>query len=139
MGADDSQLLIQSNDSSLSRLVISETVQSTVPTAAPKKLKNPLPLLRFIHPLTFYSTNSTLVPMNGELIRQFQLKGHAMERELYFDIFMSVNEKQERITNLVIKSSPWANSELSPFLQRLNLLKICFDVVFKRQIMHKSR
>jgi hypothetical protein len=41
-----------------------------------------------------------------------------MERELYFDLVMSVNEKEERITHLQIKTNPWASAELSPFLQK---------------------
>jgi hypothetical protein len=113
-----SRLLLRSNDTSLSRQPVQEDVKSSLPTAAPKKLKNPLPLLRFIHPLTFFSTSSQLIPAGDELIRQFHLKGYAMKRELYFDLIMSVNEKQEKITNLQIKTSPWATSELSPFLQR---------------------
>jgi hypothetical protein len=89
-----------------------------IPSAAPKQLKNPLPLLRFIHPLTFYSTASHLIPVNDELIRHYQLKGYALEKELYFDVNMSVNEKQAHITSLEIKTSPWASAELSPFLKR---------------------
>lgn len=89
-----------------------------MPTAAPKKLKNPLPLLRFIHPLTFYSTDSYLLPLDDEVIRHYQLNGYAMERELYFTLVMSVNEKQERIKHLQIKTSPWAHAELSPFLHK---------------------
>ena len=116
--SDLSQLLLQSNDTSLSRQPVQEGVKSSLPTAAPKKLKNPLPLLRFIHLLTFYSTSSQLIPAGDELIRQFHLKGYAMKGELYFDLIMSVNEKQEKLTNLQIKTSPWATSELSPFLQR---------------------
>src|SRR5271170_6046548 len=95
-----------------------ETVTKAVPTAAPKSLKNPLPLLRFIHPLTFYSTNSNLIPIDDGLIRQYQLNGYALDRELYFEILMSVNEKQEQIRNLQIKTSPFAQPELSSFLQR---------------------
>lgn len=116
-GSDLSQLLLRSNDTSLSRQPAQEVVKPALPTAAPKKLKNPLPLLRFIYPLTFYSTSSRLIPVGDELIRQSHLKGYAMKRELYFDLIMSVNEKQERITDLEIKTSPWATSELSQFLQ----------------------
>jgi hypothetical protein len=115
----DSQLLLQSNDTSLSQQQpVTETFKPTIPSAAPKQLKNPLPLLRFIHPLTFYSTAYHLIPLNDDLIREYQLKGYALEKELYFVLNMSVNEKQARITSLEIKTSPWATTELSPFLKR---------------------
>jgi hypothetical protein len=114
----DSQLLLQSNDTSLSVQHLTETSKTAIPTAAPKQLKNPIPLLRFIHPLTFYSTTSHLIPLNDGLIRQYQLKGYALEKELYFDLDMSVNEKQARITSLEIKTSLWASTELSPFLKQ---------------------
>lgn len=117
-GSNLSELLLRSNDTSLSRQPVQEVVKPSLPTAAPKKLKNPLPLLQFIQPLTFYSTSSQLIPVGEELIRQFHLKGYAMKRELYFDLIMSVNEKQEKITNLEIKTSPWATPELSQFIQR---------------------
>ena len=115
-----SQFLLQSNDTSLSRQLTTttETLSQSLPTAAPKNLKNPLPLLRFIHPLTFYSTTSQLVPVDIHVLRQYELKGRTMERELYFTITMSVNESQERITALQIQTSPWAYLELSPLLQR---------------------
>ena len=113
------QSLLRWNDMSLSTVTTGhETVGKAVPSAAPKKLKNPLPLLRFIHPLTFYSTTSNLIPMDDVLIRQYRLNGYAMDRELYFEIQMSVNEKQEQITNLQIKTCPSAHPELSSFLQR---------------------
>ena len=113
------QSLLRSNDMSFSAIKSGqETVAKPLPSAAPKKLKNPLPLLRFIHPLTFYSTNSNLIPIDDVLIRQYRLNGYALDRELYFEILMSVNEKQERITNLRIKTSPFAQPELSSFLER---------------------
>lgn len=114
-----------------------------MPTAAPKKLKNPLPLLRFIHSLTFYSTNSRLIPVNNELIRQFQLKGYALNQELYFELLMSVNEKQEQITNLQIKTSPWSQPELTPFLQlyvppkSLYILGLVDELELDPRIIHK--
>ena len=118
----NSQLLLRSNDTSFSRQPAVETAKLSIPSAAPKKLKNPLPLLQFIHPLTYYSTISQVIPVNDVLIRQFQLKGYSMERELYFEILMSVNEKQEQITDLQIKISPWAQPELSLFLRQYALL-----------------
>src|SRR5271170_1327682 len=117
------QSLLRWNDMSFSTLRLGqETVTKAVPTAAPKNLKNPLPLLRFIHPLTFYSTNSNLIPIDDVLTRQYQLNGYALDRELYFEILMSVNEKQEQITNLQIKTSPFAQPELSSFLQQYPLI-----------------
>ena len=56
--------------------------------------------------------------MDDALIRRFYLKGHAMERELYFDLIMSVDERQERITDLKVKVSTWARAELSTFLDQ---------------------
>ena len=113
------QSLLRWNDMSFSTLKAGqETTTKAVPTAAPKNLKNPLPLLRFIHPLTFYSTNSNLIPIDDVLIRRYQLNGYALDKEFYFEILMSVNEKQEQITNLQIKTSPFAQPELSSFLQR---------------------
>jgi len=41
-----------------------------------------------------------------------------MERELYFDLIMSVDERQERITDLKVKVSTWARAELSTFLDQ---------------------
>jgi len=124
------QSLLRLNDISFSSLKTGqEPVGKAISSAAPKKLKNPLPLLRFIHPLTFYSTNSTLVPIDDVLIRQYRLNGYALDRELYFEILMSVNEKQEQITNLQIKTSPSAQPELSSFLQRYpNHHKKCVNI-----------
>lgn len=90
----------------------------SLPTAAPKNLKNSVPLLRFVHPLTFYSTISHLVPVDDQVQRQYELKGYTLDRELYFTIAMSVNETKEQITALKIQTSAWANLELSPFLNR---------------------
>jgi hypothetical protein len=117
---DHSESLLRSNDSSISRQqeAIEESETPSLPTAAPKNLKNPVPLLRFVHPLTFYSTISHLVPMDDQVQRQYELKGYTLDRELYFSIAMSVNENQEQITALKIHTSPWANLELSPFLNR---------------------
>jgi hypothetical protein len=115
--SDNSELLLRSNDASLSHQPITESAKPSIPSAAPKKLKNPLPLLRFIHPLTFYSTNSRVLVVNDELVRHFELKGYTMEKELYFEVLMSVNEKKEQITDLKIKTSPWAQPELSTFLK----------------------
>jgi hypothetical protein len=70
--------------------------------------------------LTFYSTISQQVPEGDQLLRQFDLKGHTLNRELYFDIFLSVNEKEERISHLEIKTSPWSHAELSPFLSKFS-------------------
>jgi len=135
-----SQSLLRSNDGSLSQQPPAiETPKPALPTAAPKQLKNPLPLLQFVHPLTFYSTNSYLKPIDSALIREFYLKGRTMENELYFDLVMSVNEKQERITNLEIKVSPWARPELSSFLDRYVPLYLVADIVRNQLEMPKSR
>lgn len=129
--SDYRQSLLRSNDSGLSRQPLMEPplAKPSLPTAAPKQLKNPLPLLRFVHPITFYSTNSQLIPVDNALIRKFHLKGRAMEHELYFDLIMSVNEKQERITNLEIKVSAWARGELSTFLDQYVSSRIMTDLV----------
>ncbi len=52
-----------------------------------------------------------------------------MERELYFDLIMSVNEKQERITDLEVKVSTWARAELSTFLDRYVQSPATTDIV----------
>jgi hypothetical protein len=62
-----------------------------------------------------------------------------MERELYFDIDMSVNENQLCITKLEIKTSPWARQELSPFLQQYYPPKSWLTIAFKQCVTHKLR
>jgi len=110
------QLLLRTNDSALATVAPELEVKSSLPTAAPKELRNPIPLLRFVHPLTFYSTSSRLVPLDGEIIRHLSLKGYILERYLYFTISLAISRDQ--ITSLELKCSPWAHPELTALITR---------------------
>jgi hypothetical protein len=59
-----------------------------------------------------------LVPQEEEMIRLLTLKGYTLEKELYFTISVGINQREEEITTLDIKSSPWSHPEITSLLTR---------------------